>query len=87
MQTSSERSGLLQSLCFRKLPLCNVNNRRLCLELGYKLGLDKTHLRHDSDLTSYPGSFQAADPLVEGGGCLQSCEKVIKIIVSAHNHA
>lgn len=29
--------------------------------------------------TSYPGSFQAADPLVEGGGCLQSCEEAIKI--------
>lgn len=83
-RTSSERSDLLQSLCFRKLPVCNINNRHFCLYLRWKPCLDETDLRRDDDITSYPGSFQAANPLMEGGGCFQSCEKVIKMELFLH---
>lgn len=41
-------------------------------------------LQRDDDVTSYPGSFQAANPLVEGGGCFQSCEKGIKMELLPH---
>lgn len=43
-------------------------------------------LLRDDDGTSYPGSFQAANPLVEGGGCFQSCEKMIKMELFLHTN-
>lgn len=67
MRTSSERPGRLQSLCFRKVPVC-LRKEKKKKKILWVQDCDHLQARVHS-LLAYPGSLQAANLLMEGSRC------------------
>ena len=69
MRTSSDRSGLLQILCFKKFPVCGVKAGTRSKRLT--CGSASLYFIQSNVCPSHPGSLQVPDLVVEGGRHLQ----------------